>query len=557
MVKPRLIWGVSAAVIVGALALAGCAPHAELSSTGEEDQAAAVATDTGLRPLAPWQVSPSENPDDFLGDIYDAMDDRAAEYPVEIITYEDGTQTQRTPQPTRDSTAHVRDYISWNTYRLDADNRGCIACHDDLTKLVQTIGDAPHPEIDNLGIDVGVRQCIDCHDTHLGGRYDSQFSGLIHGIHTGNAMFDEQGGTCWSCHYGTVGEAGSEGSWTDAGMQLWDNVKHKVLRGITTLDNESFTGEFTVDQDHIQSGDELWSYNYMQGREEQVSATRWGRNFLGMEPDPATDGVYDEWAVTIGGEVSNPVTLTLNELIEQVGPETRILTMQCANNGEGGTYITNQEVTGIPISKIAELVGVSPDAVRLDASSADGRTAEVDYNWVKQHDAYLVYEIGGKPISYETGYPIQLWVAGWVADEFNKAVNDLSFTSEPYEAPAFYKGAYTQRNGERVGQPTTGICYLREGQILNVGEPFTFQGYASSIGQAIEKVEISFDHGKTWQSFDTPNNDLTKWTWWNYTWTPDKAGSYCIMVRAVDDAGAVTGDPHEVMVTVKDGSEAK
>ena len=529
------------------LSLAGmCASVAfavEVAQVGEPTQVDAIAAQSG-EGFASWQTEPSDNPDDFLADVYGGYDDRAAAHPAEIIEYEDGTRVQRTPTPSRDSTANVRDYISWNTYRLDADNRGCQSCHDDMGELVQNIPTAAHPNIDNLGIELTVVQCMDCHETHLGGRYDSQFSGLIHGIHTGDEAFEAMGGDCWSCHYGvsTVGEEG---------MALWDEVKHEVLRGIETISSDALEGEFTYDQDYVQTGDEQWSYDYMRGRTEQVSATRFGRTHLGLEPDPASDGVYDEWYITVGGEVDNPITMTLSELIEAIPSETRILQMQCANNGESGTYITNQEVTGIPISAIAEYVGARDGILSLHTASADGRTAEVDYSWIEQYGAYLVYEIGGEPLSYAAGYPVQLWVAGWVADEFNKALVDLSFTFEPYEAPVFVQGAFSAKTGEKVGQPNAGICYLREGQIIPVGEAFTFQGYAASIGHAIDAIEISFDHGATWKTFETPDNDLTRWTWWNFTWTPETEGCYCIMVRSIDDTGTATYNPSEIMVNVQ------
>ena len=544
MLKRYVARGAAAAVAAGLIALAGVALQPAAPVVADEG-----GSSSHLSGLADWQTDDTLAPEEFREAVYGGYAQRAEDNPARVIEYEDGTRVQRTPTPARDSTANVRGYISWNTYRLDADNRGCQACHDDMGALVQNIGYTGHPPIDNLGTELTVQQCQDCHVTHLGGRYMSQFSGLIHGIHRNNDTFDALGGDCWSCHYGTTDD-------DNRGMQLWDEVKHEVLRGIETVSADKLTGTFAYDQDYVQGADEpLWTYNYV--KPDDVAMERWGRDYLGMTPDPATDGVYDEWMITIGGACENPVTMSLAELIETCGSETRIMQVQCANNGEGGTYITNREVTGVPLSAIAELVGVSDDVLRLDAASADGRTAEVDYPWCEQYGAYLVYEVSGEPISYAAGYPVQLWIGGWVADEFNKNIVDLEFSTEEYEAPVFYQGAYSRENGQRVGQPTTGICYLREGQIIPVGEEFTFQGYASSIGHAIEQIEVSFDHGATWQTFDTPNNDLTKWTWWTYSWTPEKAGCYCIMVRAVDDAGCVTAEPHEIMVNVQDLSESE
>ena len=186
MLKKKLALTCGAVLVVGMLAVAGCAPQPMADTGSDTDKADTAAMETGLMPEAQWQVSPSDNPDDFLGDIYDGYDQRAAEYPAAVLTLADGTKVQRTPSPVegqRDSTANVKDNISWNTYRLNADNRGCLSCHENLDDLVLGINGAAHPQIANLGIETEVHQCMACHETHLGGRYQSQFSGLIHGIH--------------------------------------------------------------------------------------------------------------------------------------------------------------------------------------------------------------------------------------------------------------------------------------------------------------------------------------------------------------------------------------
>ena len=92
---------------------------------------------------------------------------------------------------------------------------------------------------------------------------------------------------------------------------------------------------------------------------------------------------------------------------------------------------------------------------------------------------------------------------------------------------------------------------LAEGQILSVGEPFVFEGYANSVGNAITKVELSFDKGQTWVSNDIENADLTRWVWWNYEWTPTETGSYTIAVRATDSAGTVETNSYEIMFNVQ------
>lgn len=46
----------------------------------------------------------------------------------------------------------------------------------------------------------------------------------------------------------------------------------------------------------------------------------------GLEPDPA---VFDTWEVTVDGMVDNPFTMTLPQMIEEIGSETKVMTLHC------------------------------------------------------------------------------------------------------------------------------------------------------------------------------------------------------------------------------------
>lgn len=560
MVKPRLIWGVSAVVIVGTLALAGCAPRAELSSTGEADSTTIVATETGLMPLENWQIDPSMGEDDFLDAIYEGYDKRAAEYQPKVIEFEDGTKAQLTPSPERDSTAQIADNISYNLYRLDADNRGCQACHDNLADTVLSMGGTAHKDVSNtLGMDVTVSQCIDCHVTHLGGRYEGQFSGAIHTIHgKRNKMFEEKGGDCWSCHFGVTERVEFTDSAPDSeGLHLWEEVKHKVLRGINTLDAESFAGEFSVDQNYVEGPEvPLWSNNWIVGRDNEVSAVRWARWQHGDKPDPATDGVYDSWQITIDPGNGEVVTMSLREMIDKIGSETTVMAAQCIDNGPNGSYVTNREITGIPLQRIADYVGASDKSV-MYATASDGNEYVAGMDHVREFSGYLVYEVSGQPLSYEAGYPCQMWIGNWHSIDNGKMIVDMTFSDDPWDPYGWEGGSVAEKKGRGGYSPNVGICYMHEGQIVNVGEELTFQGFATTYLHTVTDVEFSMDHGQTWQTFATPDQDPKKWTWWNFAYTPQEVGSYCLMVRAHDSGGNETPRPFEIMFNVVDGSEAK
>jgi VCBS repeat-containing protein len=64
---------------------------------------------------------------------------------------------------------------------------------------------------------------------------------------------------------------------------------------------------------------------------------------------------------------------------------------------------------------------------------------------------------------------------------------------------------------------------------LTAGNLVTITGTASDVGGAVASVEVSTDNGLTWF---TATGDET----WSYSWTPQAAGTYTILSRAVDDS---------------------
>jgi VCBS repeat-containing protein len=64
---------------------------------------------------------------------------------------------------------------------------------------------------------------------------------------------------------------------------------------------------------------------------------------------------------------------------------------------------------------------------------------------------------------------------------------------------------------------------------ITAGSLVTITGTARDVGGVIASVEVSTDNGLTWY---TATGDET----WSYSWTPEVAGTYTILSRAVDDS---------------------
>ena len=284
---------------------------------------------------------------EYIVENYDKWDKIAEEYAPEIIRYSNGQLVQRTP--TEYECPHWMQQswtISYNTYYLDADNRGCNSCHADMNAMIENM-EYKHATIDNKALETysDVNQCISCHRDN-----GDDFGRLIHAIHynerSGNKFAEGSNGTCQSCH-----DATADGN----GMQLWDNVKHEALQGINKVENVQ--GEFASTQDKVQTQDELYSYDFVHGYYDHM---RYACGPNGLDID-LPQSMFDEWEFTVDGNVNAPYTKKLPELVAEAEAAGVVVTkpskMVCELNPIGGGGIGQAEITGIPVSWLIEKAG--------------------------------------------------------------------------------------------------------------------------------------------------------------------------------------------------------
>lgn len=239
--------------------------------------------------------------DEYLAELGNYWDQIESDYAPKVTELADGTKIQRTPSEYEvGAWQKFSDTISYNTYYLDGDNRGCNACHADLKDVVSGM-DYHHPVVWNYALDnnLGVQQCLLCHGETMGYvKDDHQFGTLIHALHYGSrygSSFSTVGGNCYSCHNAT-----DDG----AGMTLWDLVKYDLYFGMNSVAAEDVQGELVVDQDNVLSVDEMFSLDWMHTYYDNLRGAA-GKNGANL---PLDQELFDTWEITIDGTVNNPYT---------------------------------------------------------------------------------------------------------------------------------------------------------------------------------------------------------------------------------------------------------
>ena len=500
--------GVMAAVIGLALALWGCAPHAELSSTGgAEEAAASEEAVVGLYP-------------DFTEKSSGLFND----------TYQ-------------------------TTELLNAGNRGCNSCHEDLWDIMNTKEGYNHI-LTHVGYDKALtyQDCEPCHRGHttLTGPY---LGDLLHAAHYGSEQFVEANGNCWSCH--AMDSAGSQG---DYQFMLWDDFYDSpALGGYPNIANDETT-RYWLSVRGKDSSDAIGFNNRMDTEQNPTISVsfaqdvtdhgdvfivnNWGEEVTEKngEPFDFNEVCSEDNTLTITG-VKNPKTWTKEELLAM--PQTEFsMALACGTNGRGGSLVSNIPMSGVSMEYLIEQCGgLLDDSNAVVATASDGWKSfamPVEASTYSK-DAYIALKYYGEELSKDDGAPMVLISLGNIGAWQVKHVEQIDFMHDDEPFTAALMGASDEPTPNYA---INGMWFQEHGVEAKVGEPVNLTGAMYSWNRMwgnLDTIKFSFDMGTSWVEYDVdkevPDFDPYQWVNFSMDWTPAKAGTYLVKMAATDDLG--------------------
>jgi DMSO/TMAO reductase YedYZ molybdopterin-dependent catalytic subunit len=293
-----------------------------------------------------------------------------------------------------------------------------------------------------------------------------------------------------------------------------------------------------------------------------------GMHYLLIHFDiPAAD--ERTWAVEVGGRVRRPLSLSIADL--RARPAVTIpVTMECAGNGRARLHPRpmsqpwlNEAVgtamwTGTPLAGILADAGVEDEAVEIVFRGADhGIQGGIEHDYERslriadaaRDEVLLAYELDGRPLPPQHGFPVRLLVPGWYGMTSVKWLCSIIAVTEPFDG--FQQWAYRLREREEdEGEAVTHIQpralmippgfpdFFMRTRTVDAGT-VVLDGRAWSGWAAIARVEVSADDGTSWVDADL-GESIGPYAWrrWRSTWeaTP---GDHTLVVRATDQAGKV------------------
>jgi DMSO/TMAO reductase YedYZ molybdopterin-dependent catalytic subunit len=273
-----------------------------------------------------------------------------------------------------------------------------------------------------------------------------------------------------------------------------------------------------------------------------------------------------EWSLKIEGLVERPTTLSMQELkrfprVELAG------VLECAGGGRsfyrptvagaqwGYGAVGNAKWTGVRLQDVLQRAGMKESAQHILCDGADvplGKMPDfqrtIPIRKAAHPDTLLAYEMNGRPLPVEHGFPLRVIVPGWAGDSWVKWLQHIEVLDHEFDG-FWMKTAY--RHPAQTVAPGTAVDAKDMIPVtdLNVksviaspngwARPGTIriQGKAWSNSSPVAKVDVSTDGGQTWMAAKLAGPQ-SKYGWrsWERSWKAGQ-GEYTLIARATNIAG--------------------
>eukprot|EP00891_Asterochloris_glomerata_P006279 jgi/Astpho2/6279/e_gw1.00088.31.1_t len=300
------------------------------------------------------------------------------------------------------------------------------------------------------------------------------------------------------------------------------------------------------------------------------------RNHL---PTPHVDSA--NYSLRVEGEGLRTVELSLQDLKTKFKKHSLSATLQCSGNRrhelsavrpiKGLDWsigaIGNAEWAGVRLRDVLEYAGFDErtanevEHVQFEGLDSDvsgtcyGASIPVEKAAGPFGDVLLAYEMNGRTLPFDHGFPLRVVVPGITGARSVKWLSRIIASkdeSQSHWQQSDYKSFSPSVDWDNVDwnsapaiqetPVTSAICEPKPGEKVDAGHEVPVRGYAfSGGGHAIVRVDVSADGGKTWQTAELikeggKRNRAWAWTLWKAEVLIPQSGTIQLVSRAVDAA---------------------
>ncbi|HKU69883.1 MAG TPA: sulfite oxidase [Burkholderiales bacterium] len=276
--------------------------------------------------------------------------------------------------------------------------------------------------------------------------------------------------------------------------------------------------------------------------------------------------------LTVKGLVDKELSFSVAELKKAFPAVTMQGMLECAGSGRSN-YVPNAsgtrwnptggmgcpKWTGVRLRDVLAAAGVKSNAVHVSGQGGDfGVVAtaapvirSIPLAKAMEPNTLIAWGMNDGPLPKVHGFPLRLVTPGWVGSASTKWLHTLTVLDAPFKG-TYMDGSYRiPRNpikpGERMPKDAviteawpvkSMITHPAPNAVFKAGKPVLVEGRAWVGEGAIEKVEVSFNEGVSWQRASVNSGgDQYAWRVFSFEYTPRTGGYVTVLARATDDKG--------------------
>ncbi|MFQ5543756.1 MAG: molybdopterin-dependent oxidoreductase [Nitrospiria bacterium] len=239
----------------------------------------------------------------------------------------------------------------------------------------------------------------------------------------------------------------------------------------------------------------------------------------------------DTWSLEISGKVEKPLTLRFEDILKRPSLE-KMVTLMCIDNEVAGEQIGNAVWKGISLKDLIEETVPHDSVLDVAMYGADDYSDSITLNRAMNYDVFLAYEMNGKPLTKEHGFPLRAIVPGLYGIKNVKWITKIELTD--YD----YKGYWQKKSWTDEGLIKVVSRIDDPGPYNTIKDQYVLRGIAFAGYPGVGMVEVSFDDAQTWQRAKLdPSPSPYSWVFWHYKWANPDTGTHRIYVRTTSRVG--------------------
>jgi DMSO/TMAO reductase YedYZ molybdopterin-dependent catalytic subunit len=257
-------------------------------------------------------------------------------------------------------------------------------------------------------------------------------------------------------------------------------------------------------------------------------------DFFVLSPYKGPEINVREWSLSVGGLVKRPREFSHADLTGSFTKIHEFATLECVINEAGGSMVGNALWSGVALREVLDDVGVAPGSVEILFKAADGLSSSLPLDEGLMPRTLLSYEMNGRPLPIDNGFPMRLVVPGFYGFRWRKWLTRIEAIGERFTSPQYLENP---PKAERLVL-TTKLLRPRRDTVVPRG-PLSVVGASWGSEAGIERVDVSVDRGVTWDRAEIVWRPPSPhaWTIWELLWEPSGSGVHTITARATDMEG--------------------